>query len=260
MSLFSFFIAILPVFLIGLYIYKKDKIKESSKFLFKVFLFGIISCYPAIIVGSLFNFYFPEPDDMSFMQLFIYVFGTIAFVEELSKWFFLYKCTYNHEEFDSTYDMIVYASFVALGFACFENLMYVSSYDISVALLRAISAVPGHAVDGILMGIYLGIAKLKEVNGNKKDANKYKWLSIIVPTIAHGIYDFCIFNGTTVSIILFIIFVISIDIYCIIKLKNISKNNIKFKYNNNYCTNCGLIVTSNFCTRCGNKNKDLFNS
>ena len=51
------------------------------------------------------------------------------------------------------------------------------------------------------------------------------------------------------------IFVITIFIICFKKVKQISKNNIKFKYTNNYCVNCGLPVTSRFCDRCGEENK-----
>lgn len=254
MNLLSLIVAILPVFLIGLFIYKRDKAKDPTKFLFKLFMFGFVSCYPAIIIGSIFNIFFPEIENMNIIQLFIYVFIAIALVEELCKWFFVYKNTYNHNEFDSSYDMIVYASFVSLGFACFENLLYVSSYGVGTAFLRSISAVPGHACDGILMGIYLGIAKIKEVNGDVSSSKKYKLLSILIPAITHGIYDFCVLYGSTLFIVIFVLFVIIVDIYCFIKVIHISNNTIKFKNRNNYCVNCGNLVNSNFCTRCGNKN------
>ena len=122
-----------------------------------------------------------------------FVFIVIALVEELCKWFFLYKISYNHSEFDSLYDMIVYASFVALGFACFENLLYVYSTGIVTGLVRAFSAVPGHVCDGILMGSYLSLAKINNLRGNHKLSKKYILLSIVIPMIAHGIYDFCLF-------------------------------------------------------------------
>ena len=59
--------------------------------------------------------------------------------------------------------MIVYASFVALGFACFENILYVSDSGIVTGLIRAVTAVPGHVCDGILMGSYLALAKLLNI-------------------------------------------------------------------------------------------------
>lgn len=255
MSALSIVVAILPVILIGLFIYKNDKRKESSKFLFKLFVCGISSCYPAIILELILGSLFPEMEYMNYIQLFIYSFFVIALSEELCKWFFVYKISYHHDEFDSLYDMIVYASFVALGFACFENILYVSSGGIMTGVFRAISAVPGHVCDGILMGSYLALAKVNEVKGNIKLSKKYKIYSLVIPIVMHGIYDFCIFLENALFIGIFIVFVITLFIICFKKVKDISRNNLKFKYKNNYCTNCGLPVSSRFCTRCGNEHK-----
>lgn len=254
MDILSFIIAVFPVFLIGLYIYRKDADKESSKILFKMFMFGIISCFPAVFLSFLIGNFFPAEDSMSFIQMFLYVFISIALTEEFCKWFLLYKGSYNHNEFDTLYDMIVYASFVALGFACFENILYVSSSGIVTGLVRAITAVPGHVCDGILMGSYLGLAKVSMVRGNKKISNKYKILSLVIPVITHGIYDFCLFWGGYLFIAIFAIFVIVLYIICIKKVKQYSDNDLKFKYDNKYCPYCGTLITSRFCPNCGNKN------
>lgn len=255
MSIISFTVAILPVFLIGLFIYLRDKIKDPSKFLFKLFCLGILSSIPTIIVGLLLDIFFPNVEDMNFIQLFIYVFGSIALVEEFFKWLFLYKFSYNHKEFDSTYDMIVYSVFVSLGFACFENILYVLAYGTSAGIFRAVSAVPAHACFGIIMGMYLSIAKIHEIKGNISFKNKFKMLSLFVPVIMHGIYDFCAINGGIVYIIFFFVFILLVDIYCIINVLELSHNSVKFRYKNNYCTNCGKLVNSNYCTNCGNKNE-----
>lgn len=255
MSLLSFFVAVLPIVLIGIYIYKKDKQKESSNLLFKLFVGGIASCFPAVTIGLLFDSFLPGTDQMNFIQLFMYVFIVIALAEEISKWFFLYKISYNHNEFDSLYDMIVYASFVALGFACFENILYVYSSGIVTGLFRAVSAVPGHVCDGILMGSYLSLAKVNELNGNMKLSRKYKILSILIPMITHGIYDYCLFLENSLFVILFLVFVVNLFIICINKVKDISQNNYKFIKRNNYCIYCGNNINgSRFCSNCGKEN------
>lgn len=254
MNFLTLIVAILPVFLIGFYIYKKDIEKESSQLLFKLFMFGILSCFPVLFVGSVFNMFFPEMEYMSFFQLLFYVFITIALVEEFFKWLFTFICSYSHNEFDSTYDMIVYAVFVSLGFACFENVLYVSEYGLLTGIFRGLLSVPGHACDGILMGIYLGMAKLSQIKGDNKSSNKYKLLSILIPTISHGIYDFCLFWASPLFLTIFVVFVVLLDILCIRKVKYISKNNLKFKYKFNFCPKCGRKVDSNYCPKCGNKN------
>ena len=255
MSFFSFLIAVLPVILIGLYIYKKDNNKESTKFLFKLFVGGVVSCIPAVILGLIVSSFFPSEEDMNFIQMLLYVFIAIAMVEELCKWYFVNKISYNHDEFDTIYDMVVYASFTALGFACFENILYVSTSGIMIGIVRAISAVPGHVCDGILMGSYLGLAKINHVKGNLALSNRYKILSIVIPIITHGIYDFCLFWESNVLIFVFLIFVITLYIICVRKVRKISKNDIKFKYRDNYCAICGFPVNSDFCPRCGRKNE-----
>ena len=255
MSFLSFLVAVLPVILIGIYIYRKDKLKESSKLLFMLFVGGIVSCFPAVSIGSFFNNFFPEMEYMNFIQLFIYVFIIIALVEELCKWFFLYRISYDHDEFDSLYDMIVYASFVALGFACFENILYVASSGIVTGLVRAIFAVPGHVCDGSLMGSYLSLAKLNYVNGNLKLSKKYKILSVLIPTITHGIYDYCLFLENPMFVIVFLVFVVNLFIICVRNVKNISENNLKFKCGNSYCIHCGSYIKgSRYCTNCGKEN------
>lgn len=252
----SLFVAILPIVLIGLFIYKHDKVKESGKLLFKLFICGIFSCFPAVVLELILSSFFPESTEvMNLLQVFLYSFVVVAFSEELCKWFFVYKFSYHHDEFDSLYDMIVYASFVALGFACLENLLYVLSNGIITGVFRAFSAVPGHVCDGILMGSYLSLAKVLEIRGNIVESKRFKLYSLIIPTIAHGIYDFCLFSQNLFLVLFFLIYVIVLFVLCFKKVKDVSKNNIKFKNNNKYCSNCGLAVTSKFCPRCGNENK-----
>lgn len=257
-ELVLFVISVLPVFLIGMYIYKKDKEKEPTKLLVKLFLGGFLSCILVLIISLILNV-FPifsaNEKDLNLIELFIHVFIGIALVEEFCKWLIAYKISYNDNAFDENYDAILYCVFVALGFACFENLLYVYSNGISTGLLRAIFAVPGHACDGLFMGYYLGMSKIAITNNKKDLKNKYLFLSILVPTLLHGIYDYCLFSENIIFIVLFFIFIIVVYIKSIKKVRKVSSTNMKFKYKNNYCTNCGYVVNSNYCPRCGRKNE-----
>ena len=255
-------ISILPVYLVGLYIYKKDKNKEPKKLLKKLFILGMVSCVPAAFVEILLGKPFGSEELMSTWTLFIYVLLTIAFVEELFKWLIVYLLSYNHDAFDEQYDVIVYAVFVSLGFACFENIFYVLDSGISVALLRAFTAIPGHAADAVLMGYYFGLAKLAGINNNKKLCRKNLFLSIIVPTVVHAIYDFCLFSRLTIFLIFFAIFLISVYIYCIKKIKRVANNTTNLYHNdiivlnnNSYCPKCGSPYDGNYCAYCGAKLK-----
>ena len=66
---------------------------------------------------------------------------------------------------------MVYAVFVSLGFAAFENVQYVFHYGLSVALPRAL------------------------------------WAGYLSAVALHGCYDACAMNGGRLATILFVLFV-----------------------------------------------------
>ena len=192
---------------------------------------------------------------MSLFELVIHVFIGVALVEESCKWIMLYLISYNDKSFDELYDALLFAMFVALGFACFENLLYVFQKGIGVGLVRAVLAVPGHVCDGMFMGYYLGLSKVASLNNRSDLKNKNLALSVLVPTITHGIYDYCLFSGSSIFILIFIAFVIYMYVYTIKRIKKISNIHRKMKYKDNYCPNCGREVDGNYCPICGRKNE-----
>lgn len=279
--IFLIVISILPIYYLGNQIYKTDHEKEPKKLLVNLFICGILSTILTliltVILGEIIPFFnIDNLNDTNVLSLAIYIFIGIALIEEFSKWIFVYKRTYNHLEFNHAYDAIVYSVFVSLGFACLENCMYVFSSDNSVqtAILRSISAVPGHVSFGIFMGYYLGLSKIAEKNGNMQIANKNKILSLITPIILHGIYDYFALSTMFSSLffIAFIIFVIWMFKSSIKKVNQLSNltNNIgenkkeipkviyAYQINNygyNFCPKCGDRVRGRFCRICGIEHK-----
>ena len=125
-------LAILPVVLLGMYIYNKDKDKEPRKTLFKVFVGGILAAVLTVIISILFEYFIPyfsgDSSKYDGFKLFLYSFFLIGVVEEFCKWILLYIFSYHDREYDELYDMIVYSVFIGLGFASIENILYV--YDV----------------------------------------------------------------------------------------------------------------------------------
>ena len=251
-------VSILPVILLGKYFISKDKNKEPKALLYKLFFAGFAAVVFVIIITLLLELIFPffdgDTETMNALELFIYVFFGVALVEEVCKWVFVYKISFNHEEFDELYDIMLYSVFVSLGFACIENIMYVFTGGIGVGIIRAFLSVPGHCSDAVFMGYYLGKAKKCEIEKNENDKRKNILLSIAVPTIMHGVFDYCLFAGNIMTIIIFLVFVICSYIFAIKKIKKISSIETKIKYKYRFCTNCGAKVESNYCPNCGQKN------
>lgn len=186
-------IALLPVGVLGYYIYKKDSEKEPKLLLSKLFLSGLIASLIMIMFDVVLAIVYPDiylfssAYNEGYILTFILVFLEIGLLEEAIKWLFIRIVGYNSSEFDQIYDIVVYCTFVALGFAFFENLFYVLEGGIRIGILRGLLSVPAHAVYGVFMGYFLGKAKL---SNNKKTYLGYIFLSIFIPSILHTIYDY----------------------------------------------------------------------
>lgn len=253
------FLAVLPIIMILTYVYGKDKHKEPTGLLLKFFVLGIVSCFVVYFISQSLETVIPfmqkNVKEMEFIEVALYAFFCVGLIEELCKWVMVYFFGYNNKEFDEVYDIMVYSIFVSLGFAFFENILYVLfSGHITTAIVRALSAVPGHACDAIFMGYYLSVAKQYHYRDKKEQEKKNILKSIFIPTILHGIYDFCLMSGMDMFIGVFIVFVIFLYTISIKKLVKLADKPQKFKKQAIQCYKCGGIVNNQeFCPTCGAK-------
>ena len=186
-------IALLPAFALAVYIYRKDGIEhEPVDLLIRLAGFGALSCVPAALaemaLSSVIRL-FGIPED-SYLGAFLEAFVVAALCEEVCKFYFLNRRTWNHPAFDYQFDGIVYAVTVSLGFAALENVQYVLQYGLGTGLLRAVTSVPGHAIFGVFMGYYYGYAKLAYYEGDAAREAHFRTLAVLVPMLLHGTYDF----------------------------------------------------------------------
>jgi RsiW-degrading membrane proteinase PrsW (M82 family) len=115
----------------------------------------------------------------------IMAFFVAAIPEESFKLLALWLVLRKNPFYDEHFDGIVYAVCIGLGFAAIENVMYLFSEDewVTIAISRALLAVPGHYAFAILMGFYYSIYHF--VDKSPKTAA----CVLLVPVLAHGIYD-----------------------------------------------------------------------
>ena len=252
----TLFLAFFPILLISILVYSKDKNKEPIHLLLSFFVLGIISCSIVIVLSMVLTKFVPfmkiKRQDMDFLNILLYSFIGIALLEEICKWIMVYFRGYKHKEFEETYDIIVYSIFVSLGFAFGENCLYIINTNTKILsiILRALSSIPGHTCNAIFMGYYLSMAKQNQYQKNKKLEKEYIILSIIIPTLLHGIYDFCVLSRNKILIITFFIFIIFLYIISLKKLQKVSKYNHKMKLETVFCQKCGSKLKKSHCPKC----------
>jgi RsiW-degrading membrane proteinase PrsW (M82 family) len=225
MALLLLGISILPVILLLVYIYRQDKYeKEPLGLLILAFVGGIFAILlDLVIVGLLNNIWYSD-------TVFYSAFMEAGFPEELCKFLIVFLLIWWNKNFNEYMDGIVYATFCGLGFACLENILYVMEGGLGVGIMRAIISVPGHFLFGVMMGYFLSLAKFSQEN-----RVGYLLLSVIVPGIVHGMFDWLLMVtdeiGALGQIIILVAF-ITLDIFMwIFGVRSIRKHreNSQFK-------------------------------
>jgi RsiW-degrading membrane proteinase PrsW (M82 family) len=217
-------LALLPAAFLLYFVYKADtREKEPPALLLKLFMFGVVSTLSAMVLELLGDYIlsiFFYPEDMIYIA--IENFLIVALAEELGKYHVVKRLTWNHPAFNYTFDAVVYAVFASLGFAAFENVLYLTDATVTTAVMRGVLAVPGHAIDAVFMGYYFGVAKKCDAVGNEKGKKKYLRMALWIPVVMHGFYDFCLSSELPYAMIAFFIYEIVITIYAYKKVKKLS--------------------------------------
>lgn len=240
-------VALIPAVLLCWYIYNKDRVEKEPVFLLLIlFVTGAIVYLPVISAEN----YMIGLLDRAFISQITYsltgvasfasessfaahsaacAFLGIALVEEAVKWLLLYFVTARNKNFDHLFDGVVYAVFLALGFAAMENMFYAVRDGWATFVLRSLTSVPGHMTFGVLMGYCYTMWHTYLVARNKerelasagaitleKPFNSGIWLifSFVLPILLHGCYSFLRFFTSDVMLVVFYVFIIGLYGLC----------------------------------------------
>ncbi|MBQ4286570.1 MAG: PrsW family intramembrane metalloprotease [Bacteroidales bacterium] len=194
--------ALLPALVLMWYVYNKDTQPEPTRLIVKGFFYGGLATFVSTLIsGPLLAMGFFTGEPQTFAECMTTSFFGAAIPEECAKLLMLWLLLRHNPEFDERYDGIVYAAAVGLGFASFENIMYVISAGadwFTVSLTRALLAVPGHFAFAVMMGYYYSVDHFYGSYAPKGTKAKI----ILVPVLLHGIYDTIAFAsglGTVIS-------------------------------------------------------------
>ena len=192
------FISLAPVLIIGFYIYSRDKYeKEPLSILLKALFAGVLIVLPAVIIERFLSIPGERMEGLGYSSYTAFI--VAGFTEEGLKFLAFYFFFLGNKNFNEKFDGIVYSVFIALGFAGIENILYVFTGGYGVGIIRALTAVPAHALFGIAMGYYFGIARFRSDN-----RSAFIFLAFFLPFLFHGLYNFLLMSNSPVLLLVFI--------------------------------------------------------
>lgn len=177
------------LFWIG-YFYYKDRFQPEP--IIKIgtcYLLGIIT---GILCLKFFHFLYSLgiPDDPSIymetdrLRYLFYNVIVVGGVEEFFK-FLPFLIALRFKAFDEKVDGFVYASTIALGFASYENSLYLVYMSGPEMLGRAFASPLSHTIFASIWGYAIGCAKIKQ-----KSILKAAAISLPAAAIFHGVFNF----------------------------------------------------------------------
>ena len=212
MSILAIYVlaAVLPAVLLMCYVYRKDTAeKEPPALLASLVLMGVFAALAAMVLERIGEGILSRlVSQSSRWYVILLAFLVVGAAEEGCKLFFLRRRSWWDPNFNYRFDGVVYAVFVSLGFAAFENILYVFRYGLSVVLPRALLAIPGHMGFAVFMGCFYGRAKLCEVCGDETGKQGNLILGWLSATVLHGINDSCAMIGSGASTVAFLGFIV----------------------------------------------------
>ena len=188
---------VLPVLFWSVYHYHKDRhLPEPVGHLVLAFGFGILAAalskglyialgwvslrYDAVLLA-----------ETTTLGLFGYALLAIGPIEEFAKLLPFVLFVLRFEEFDEPIDGIIYASFIALGYAAVENLLYLQFLTPLEAAARGFASPVVHILFASIWGFTAGCAFLR--------GESVAWgatRGFLIAAGLHGLYDFFVLQNS----------------------------------------------------------------
>ena len=218
--------AVVPAVFLLIKVYHADRLEpEPSGLLLSLILRGVFATVIAMVLEELGSALLGSVyAENSLPYNVIMYFVIVAFSEEGAKYILLRRRTWRSDAFNCQFDGVVYAVFVALGFALWENISYVLMYGLGTAAIRAVTAVPGHACFGVFMGAFYGLAKRYDNFGDEYRSRRCRRLAVLVPVLLHGTYDFIATYEYDGYAWIFVVFVVLLFAAAYRRIKKLSRD------------------------------------
>jgi len=189
--------AIAPALLVLWLVIVAEDHPVSPARVWSAFLLGSASISLLEPLRNLLTHGLPTPDNPWIAQALHSVFG-VALPEETVKILVIILVSIRGRTLTNPMDTVVYGAAAGLGFAAYENLLYLLQHQEmwrSLAALRSVLTVPFHGALGIIAGAYLALAKVGTALGahhKHRDLARLSNRALILlgPLALHSAFDF----------------------------------------------------------------------
>ncbi len=234
--LYFIIFAILPSFLWLVFFLREDPRPEPKKTIIKVFFYGVLSAIPVIIIGILAGIIMRSMGLNDYIITLVGVVFVAATTEEIAKYFALKYSALKSSECDEPPDIMIYAITAALGFAAFENILFLLPNEevllasphmyiknmFTESAIRFASGTFLHALTSGIVGYFVAISMM-----TTKHRKKIVAIGLFLAMLLHGLYNLSIIAGKeneslfviapTILIMLFIVI-----FYCFSKTRKMA--------------------------------------
>ncbi|MEO6132309.1 MAG: PrsW family glutamic-type intramembrane protease [Saprospiraceae bacterium] len=187
-----YLVSFAPVFVYSLLIYWLVSPASDRRHinLFFCVLMGFFSALVALAIEYLWNLFLGDFIASHRSLIFFESFVGVGAIEEAAKWVWLVFIINSWRSFTRYSDGILYACGIAAGFNLVEASLYIiTDGTLMSSIIRSFSAVPVHFLFAILMGFFWSRYTLEQP--------KFFWISLLIPVLLHGLYDFFILQQYT---------------------------------------------------------------
>lgn len=149
------------------------------------FWLGLLGYWALGLVGLRYDAFALAADSLP--GLFAYAVLAIGVIEESAKLLPFLLVVLRFKEFDEPIDGIIYASFIALGFAAVENIRYLEFLTTGEAFARGFAGPVLHIVFASIWGYYVGRAWLR-----RRGRAVTVFAALALSALVHGGYNFVV--------------------------------------------------------------------
>ena len=241
-----------PAVALGLFLYGRDRgCRQPPRLLGRLFLWGALSGpfvgFAEHVGGLLLGMEGPP----SPLQAFLYYFIVVGGLEEFAKYTVARRLAYATPHFRQVYDGVLFCVASTLGFATLENILYILTAGdaaAGVALGRALTAVPSHVANGVVMGYALGRAHAAKGTTREGQWIRFGFLGAVV---LHGAYDFMLVLPGAAALLFLPVMLLG----WVLAWKMIRRALAVSPFSR--CAGCGGGVprAASYCPRCGTDRK-----